>query len=71
MQFFWLFDKSQNEFQMSITIQEILLDAKRLAYRLKEHDTAADELLSQSQSVFKQINAMKQVQKTLALIKWV
>jgi hypothetical protein len=54
---------------MSITIQEILLDAKRLAYRLKEHDTAADELLSQSQSVFKQINAMKQVQKPLPLQK--
>lgn len=46
---------------MSITIQQILLDAKRLASRLKEHDSAADALLSQSQSVFKQIDAMKQV----------
>lgn len=57
--------KSKFIFQMSITIQEILLDAKRLAYRLKEHDSAADELLSQSQSVFKQINAMKQVRQNL------
>jgi hypothetical protein len=69
-----LFSLLINYLQMSITIQEILLDAKRLAYRLKEHDSAADELLSQSQSVFKQINAMKQVQKTLPLkkvISWV
>ncbi|KAF4523073.1 hypothetical protein B566_EDAN003085 [Ephemera danica] len=50
---------------MSITIQQILLDAKRLASRLKEHDTAADALLSQSQSVFKQIDAMKQYQEEL------
>ncbi|XP_059483104.1 FGFR1 oncogene partner 2 homolog [Neocloeon triangulifer] len=50
---------------MSITIQEILLDAKRLACRLKEHDSAADELLSQSQSVFRQIDAMKQYQEDL------
>lgn len=47
--------------QMSLTIQQIILDAKRLASRLKEHDSAADALLSQTQSVYKQIDAMKQV----------
>lgn len=47
--------------QMSLTIQQILSDAKRLASRLKEHDTAADELLTQTQSVYKQLDAMKQV----------
>lgn len=46
---------------MSLTIQQIILDAKRLATRLKEHDSAADALLSQTQSVYKQIDAMKQV----------
>jgi hypothetical protein len=46
---------------MSLTIQQIILDAKRLASRLKEHDSAADALLSQTQSVYKQIDAMKQV----------
>lgn len=46
---------------MSLTIQQILSDAKRLASRLKEHDTAADVLLSQTQSVYKQLDAMKQV----------
>ncbi|XP_023716910.1 FGFR1 oncogene partner 2 homolog [Cryptotermes secundus] len=48
---------------MSLTIQQILLDAKRLASRLKEHDSAADALLSQTQSVYKQIDAMKQYQE--------
>ncbi len=46
---------------MSLTIQQILLDAKKLSDRLKEHDTAADALLSQTQSVYKQIDAMKHV----------
>lgn len=48
---------------MSLTIQQILSDAKRLAGRLKEHDSAADVLLSQTQSVFKQLDAMKQYQE--------
>lgn len=48
---------------MSLTIQQIILDAKRLASRLKEHDSAADALLSQTQSVYKQIDAMKQYQE--------
>ncbi|XP_034249249.1 FGFR1 oncogene partner 2 homolog [Thrips palmi] len=48
---------------MSLTIQQILSDAKRLASRLKEHDTAADVLLSQTQSVYKQLDAMKQYQE--------
>ncbi|KAJ1522207.1 hypothetical protein ONE63_002515 [Megalurothrips usitatus] len=48
---------------MSVTIQQILSDAKRLASRLKEHDTAADVLLSQTQTVYKQLDAMKQYQE--------
>ncbi|KAF0765652.1 FGFR1 oncogene partner 2 isoform X1 [Aphis craccivora] len=45
---------------MSVTVQQILSDAKRLASKLKEHDTAADSLLSQAQFVYKKIDAMKQ-----------
>lgn len=45
---------------MSLTIQQILLDAKKLASKLKEHDTAADALLSGTELVYKQIDAMKQ-----------
>lgn len=46
---------------MSLTIQQMILDAKRLATRLKKNDLAADFLLSQAQSVYKQVDAMKQV----------
>lgn len=46
---------------MSLTIQQILQDAKKLSSKLKEHDTAADVILSQTQSVYKKIDAMKQV----------
>lgn len=52
---------------MSLTIQQILSDAKKLSDRLKEHDTAADALLSQTQSVYKQIDAMKHVNIYFAL----
>ncbi|XP_050433839.1 FGFR1 oncogene partner 2 homolog [Adelges cooleyi] len=45
---------------MSVTIQQILSDAKRLASKLKEDDTHADTLLSQTQFVYKKIDAMKQ-----------
>ncbi|XKL64642.1 hypothetical protein PGB90_004728 [Kerria lacca] len=51
---------------MSLTIQQILSDAKKLSDRLKEHDTAADALLSQTQSVYKQIDAMKHYADDLA-----
>lgn len=48
-------------FQMSLTIQQIILDAKRLAGRLKDHDSTADSLLSQAQTVYKTVDTMKQV----------
>ncbi|XP_063232404.1 FGFR1 oncogene partner 2 homolog [Bacillus rossius redtenbacheri] len=48
---------------MSLTIQQIILDAKRLAGRLKEQDATADSLLSQTQSVYREIDAMRQYQE--------
>lgn len=48
---------------MSVTIQQILSDAKRLASKLKEDDTAADALLAQAQFVYKKIDAMKQASR--------
>ncbi|XP_050545852.1 FGFR1 oncogene partner 2 homolog [Daktulosphaira vitifoliae] len=45
---------------MSVTIQQILSDAKRLASKLKEDDSHADALLTQTQFVYKKIDAMKQ-----------
>lgn len=46
---------------MSVTVQQLMSDAKRLASKLKDDDTAADALLSQAQFVYKKIDAMKQV----------
>lgn len=46
---------------MSLTIQQIILDAKRLAGRLKERDSEADALLTETQTAYRQIHTMKQV----------
>lgn len=48
---------------MSLTIQQIITDAKRLASRLKERDLTADALLNETQVINKKIDAMKQVSK--------
>lgn len=45
---------------MSLTVQQIVLDAKNLASKLKESNNAADALLSQGQNVHRQIDTMKQ-----------
>lgn len=46
---------------MSLTIQQIILDAKRLAGRLKERETEADALLTETQTAYRHIHTMKQV----------
>lgn len=46
---------------MSLTIQQIITDAKRLAGRLKERDSVADTLLTETHAINKKIDAMKQV----------
>jgi len=46
---------------MSPTIQQLIIDAKRLAERLKEHDNAATELLNETQNIHKQIESMREV----------
>ncbi|XP_026491380.1 FGFR1 oncogene partner 2 homolog [Vanessa tameamea] len=45
---------------MSLTIQQIILDAKRLAGRLKERETEADTLLTETQTAYRQIYTIKQ-----------
>lgn len=54
-------------FQMSLTIQQIILDAKRLAGRLKERETETDALLTETQTAYRQIHTMKQVKLSLCL----
>ncbi|XP_057658054.1 FGFR1 oncogene partner 2 homolog [Diorhabda carinulata] len=48
---------------MSLTIQQIITDAKRLASRLKDRDVVADILLNETHAINKKIDAMKQYQE--------
>lgn len=51
---------------MSVTVQQILSDAKRLVTRLREHDNSADTLLAQTQTLNKTVENMKQYNEELA-----
>lgn len=53
---------------MSLTIQQIITDAKRLAGRLKERDTIADSLLNETNAITKKIDAMKQFQEEVDVL---
>lgn len=46
---------------MSLTIQQIIFDAKRLTDKLKERDSVTDVLLNETHAINKKIDAMKQV----------
>ena len=48
---------------MSLTIQQIIVDAKRLRDRLKQRDCVADVLLNETHAINKKIDAMKQYQE--------
>lgn len=50
---------------MSLTIQQLLNDAKRLTSRLREHDASADNVISSTTSVLKDIEAMRQYQEDI------
>ncbi|XP_073998915.1 FGFR1 oncogene partner 2 homolog [Rhodnius prolixus] len=45
---------------MSLTIQQIVLDAKNLALKLKDSNLVADNLISQGQTIHRQMDIMKQ-----------
>ncbi|EFA01821.1 FGFR1 oncogene partner 2 homolog [Tribolium castaneum] len=53
---------------MSLTIQQIITDAKRLAGRLKDRDTIADTLLNETNAITKKIDAMKQFQEEVDVL---
>lgn len=42
-------------------MDQLLLDAKRLASRLREHNASSDTLISQANNVHFKLDAMKQV----------
>ena len=46
---------------MSLSVESIIADARKLVVRLKEHDSSADCLIARTQSLHKQLEAMKQV----------
>lgn len=52
-----------SNFTMSLTMQQIISDAERLASRLKEQDAVADSLLTETHAINKRIDAMKQFQE--------
>lgn len=43
------------------TLEKVLMYAKNLVTRLKDHETTADNLLSQTQDLSKRVDAMKTV----------
>lgn len=47
--------------QMSLTFQQIILDAKKLVIRISDHENTADTLISEVEAVCGQIDNMKQV----------
>lgn len=48
---------------MSLTFQQIILDAKKLVIRISDHESTADNLIKEIESVCSQIDNMKQVKK--------
>lgn len=50
---------------MALAIEKILSDACNLSMRLKEHDFTADSLITRTQSLQHQVEAMKQYQENL------
>lgn len=48
--------------KMSYTVEKLLSDAATLVSRLKEHDAIADILITQTQTLHKRIDAMKEYQ---------
>ncbi|GIY02359.1 FGFR1 oncogene partner 2 homolog [Caerostris darwini] len=45
---------------MSVSVNQILNDAKRLVSRLRDHDSTADTIISQTQTLYKNVEAMKE-----------
>lgn len=46
---------------MSVSVQEVLNDARKLATRLKKYDASTDGLLAKAQTLEKTVESMKEV----------
>ena len=51
--------------KMSLTVQQLLTDAKRLTNRLRDHDSSADGIIGAAQDVLKEVEAMRQYQEDI------
>ena len=49
----------------SLTVQQLLSDAKRLTGRLRDHDSSADTIITAAQDVLKEVEAMRQYQEDI------
>lgn len=46
---------------MSLTVQQVLNDAKKLVSKLKEYDLKTDNLMARTQTLNKAVETMKEV----------
>ncbi|KOC71203.1 FGFR1 oncogene partner 2 like protein [Habropoda laboriosa] len=53
---------------MSLTFQQIILDAKKLVIRISDHENTADNLISKIESVCSQIDNMKQYKEEVEIL---
>ncbi|KZC04250.1 PREDICTED: FGFR1 oncogene partner 2 homolog [Dufourea novaeangliae] len=53
---------------MSLTFQQIVLDAKKLVIGIAQHEIIADDLISDIESVSSQISNMKQYQEEIEIL---
>lgn len=50
---------------MSLTVQQLIADAKKLSTRLMDRDQSADQLISRGQDVLKEVEAMRQYEENI------
>lgn len=48
---------------MSVTIEQIILDVKRVCNKLKDREALGDSLIVETETVNKQVEAMKEVSR--------
>lgn len=53
---------------MSLTFQQIILDAKKLMISIKENENTADNLICEIESVYSQLDNMKQYQEKVEIL---
>lgn len=53
---------------MSLTVEQIIIDAKKLAVRISDHENTADNLICEMESVCNQIANMKQYREEVEIL---